>query len=267
MAMLASQKSGLDIKTSETRRCISRLLGAAAVVSALILTAPAPSTSAAATDRANPLAACSGALSPSVSLMSYWNSPQRLFLPSSPAGGCSYRFDTPAETSPILELNPVSKFTGNISANIYSYHDGYLLSPVAGLSDYHLVGSSPSPPLHLSLKAGDRVLNVEADERDNPPRICINPVSCEWWGILPSVTARTVAGSFGASVWRKQEGESPTGGLLQHSRASRPIADPVGPPAARRTISTRTPTCAPTLTSRDNREIFSAVLPSWPACS
>jgi hypothetical protein len=136
-----------------------------------------------------------------------------------------------------------------------------------GVSDYHVVGSSPSPLRHLSLKAGDWVLNVEADESDNVPRICVNPVSCEWWGILPTVTARTVAGSIGASVWREQERESGTGSLLQHSRASRRIADPVGPPAARHTISTRTQTCAPTLTSRENRDTFSAALPSWPACS
>jgi hypothetical protein len=53
---------------------------------------------------------------------------------------------------------------------------------------------------------------------------------------------------------------------LQHSRAIRRIADPVGPPAARQTISTRAQTCTPALTSRENRDTFSAVLPSWPAC-
>ena len=137
---------------------------------------------------------------------------------------------------------------------------------VAGVSDYHIVASSPSPPRDLSLKAGDWVLDVQADESDNAPRICINPVSCEWWGILPTATSRSVAGSIGASVWRKQEGEGGTGSLLQHSRASRRIADSVGPPAARPTISTRAQTCAPILTSRENRDPFSPPLPSWTAC-
>jgi hypothetical protein len=266
MAILASQNAHLSIKPSEEPSRVSRLLGAAAVASALILIAPALSTSAAAADQPDLLASCAAGLSPSVSLISYWNSPQEAFLSPSPAGRCGYRFSTATETSAILELDPVSNFTGSISANVYSYQNGHLLGPVAGVSDYHVVASSPSPPRDLSLKAGDWVLNVEADESDNAPRICVNPVSCEWWGILPTVTARTVAGSIGASVWRKQDGESGTGSLLQHSWASRRIADPVGPPAARHTITTRTQTCAPKLTSRENRDTFSAALPSWPAC-
>ena len=132
MATLASQNAHLSIKPSEEPSRISRLLGAAAVASALILIAPALSTSAAAAGQPDLLASCAAGLSPSVSLISYWNSPQGAFLSPSPAGRCGHRFSTATKTSAILDLDPVSNFTGNISANIYSYHDGYLLGPVAG---------------------------------------------------------------------------------------------------------------------------------------
>ena len=76
MATLASQNAHFSIKPSEEPSRISRLLGAAAVASALILIAPALSTSAAAAGQPDLLASCAAGLSPSVSLISYWNSPQ-----------------------------------------------------------------------------------------------------------------------------------------------------------------------------------------------